>query len=80
MGASRDQGVAALAVKTIDNDPESALEWVSTISANDLRQQGVAGLLDTWLSNDPKAARAWVLQTNRLSEEDRNRLLEKTGR
>lgn len=80
MGASRDQGVAALAVKTIDNDPESALEWVSTISASDLRQQGVAGLLDTWLSNDPKAARAWVLQTNRLSEEERNRLLEKTGR
>lgn len=79
-GASRDQGAIVLALKTMDHDPESALEWATTVGAKDLRDQGVDGLLEAWLKKDPKAARAWVQQSNRLSEEDRSRLLEKTGR
>ena len=79
-GPSRDQGTIVLALKTMDQDPESALEWAATVSAPDLRNQGVDGLLDAWLKKDPKAARTWVQQSTRLSEEDRSRLLEKTGR
>lgn len=79
-GPSRDQGAIVLALKSLDSDPESALDWAATINANDERQQGVDGLLDAWLNKDPKAARAWVQQSERLSDADRARLLEKTGR
>jgi hypothetical protein len=79
-GASRDQATVVLALKTMDRDPEAALDWAATISAKEQREQGVDGLVDAWLKKDPKAARAWVQQSDRLSEADRARLLEKTGR
>ena len=79
-GASRDQGAIVFALKSLDSDPEVSLDWAASINATDQRQKGVDGLLDAWLKKDPKAARAWVLQSERLSEADRARLLEKTGR
>ncbi len=79
-GASRDQGAVVIALKTMESDPESALDWAATISAKDQREEGVDGLIDVWLKKDPKAARAWVHESARLSDAERARLLEKTGR
>jgi hypothetical protein len=79
-GPSRDQGAIVFALKSLDSDPEASLAWAASINANDQRQKGVDGLLDAWLKKDPKAARAWVQQSDRLSDADRARLLEKTGR
>ena len=79
-GASRDQGTIVLSLKTLESDPESALEWAATVNAKNEREQWVDGLVDAWLKKDPKAARGWVQQSARLSEADRARLLEKTGR
>jgi hypothetical protein len=79
-GASRDQGTLVLALKTVSSDPRSALEWVATIGARERRNEGIDGLLEVWLKQDPKAARAWVQESDRLSDADRSRLLERTGR
>ena len=79
-GPSRDQGAFILALKTINSEPESAMEWASSINSREEREKGVDGLIEVWLKEDPKAARAWVQQSDRLSEPDRARLLERTGR
>ena len=79
-GASRDQGAVVLALKSLDRDPQAAIEWVSMISAKDQREQGLDGVIEQWLKKDPAAARTWVQQSDRLTEADRARLLEKTGR
>lgn len=79
-GPSRDQGAFILALKTIHTEPESAMEWASSINSREDRENSVDGLIEVWLKEDPKAARAWVQQSNRLAEPDRARLLERTGR
>ena len=79
-GPSRDQGAIVFALKTFESDPETSLDWAASINANEQRQKGVDGLLDAWLKKAPKAARAWVQQSDQLSDADRARLLDKTGR
>ncbi len=80
VGAARDQGSLVLALKLIQTEPESAMEWAATVQSPEKRSEGTNGLVEAWLNKDPKAARAWVQQSTRLSETDRARLLEKTGR
>ncbi len=79
-GPSRDEGAIVLAIKTFEADPSSALDWASAIQGGDSRRKGVDGLVDAWLRKDPKAARQWVATSPRLSEGERARLIEKTGR
>lgn len=68
-GNSRDEGIGALAKATFDKDPESAVTWAAHMSDETKRQWAVGVGVNVWLDRDPAAAREWLNDTDALSPE-----------
>ena len=79
-GPVRDSAIRAFTDTLAKDDPASAYEWAATISDPDIRHDALDDGIRDWIERDPDAAREWVQTSTTLSEEDRSRLLRRTGR
>lgn len=59
-GPSKDAAICAISDNIDDEDPETALAWVRSISNQEDRLELSQNILRTWLKNDPSRAKAWI--------------------
>ncbi|MEJ6635967.1 MAG: hypothetical protein QNK83_10005 [Akkermansiaceae bacterium] len=57
----REGAAARLAVSLAEDDPKTALDWASSMSAESLKKAS-GEIVGDWASDDPEAAQAWVNQ------------------
>jgi hypothetical protein len=79
-GPTRDGAIKGFASRLRESDPNSAMEWAAVMSDAGSRAQFLDEGVRRWAEKDPVAAREWVLGSERLSAEDREKLVLRTGR
>jgi hypothetical protein len=76
-GPEFDQGAALMIAKAdgANYDPETALQWIDSISDQTLKLNSFEHLLGQWSQNDPAAAQQSVANASWLDESQRNEIL-----
>ena len=76
-GPDFDAGVALMLAKTdgANRTPETALQWIATITDPQLKQNSLLQLLQTWQQTDPTIARQYLAQADWLDNSQRQQLL-----
>jgi len=59
-GATRDEGILAMATKISGENPEEALAWTRAASSAEVRAATEKNILRNWMRNDETAAAAWI--------------------
>lgn len=66
---SYDRPASALALKLVESNPVSAMEWIDSIGSEDLRENAADEASRHWLAKDPRAAREYLLARGHTQEQ-----------
>jgi hypothetical protein len=71
---TKDSSVAIFAMSSTSEDPQSAMQWVNTISNDQTRQGATIGVALQWMQQDPASFNAYLSTSTTLSDQQKQML------
>ncbi len=73
--SERDRAMSSVVGTLMAKDPEAAFKWADTLSTPKKKDEALKNALRNWIWFDQTAAEEWIESSTELTDEERNRLL-----